>query len=295
MTPRERAIKSLTLLRQNASKRNATYSQCFLDDMADVIEQAIIADRQALQSEICKKMELIKRMEGLALLSGLPVYNMIVGIIQSIFAQQSPPEESKPERLMVSIADAQKEEAYKAGLKSNLELDFEPWKGKEIASNWIQQKIRARSNQPEEKPNLTPFDPECSTCVREADEAADRAAKRVERMISSADRIATLQEWLAKDAQTIEQLNESNQKLSEENLALREKVRRLERDHFGSILAAAERDRQKIAQLEKEKNELEIKERERRETRSDWHTHFCDKPGCETTACECPTNYLSAS
>ena len=56
MTPRERAIESLTLLRQNASKRNATYSQCFLDDMADVTEHAIIADRQALQSEMRQKI-----------------------------------------------------------------------------------------------------------------------------------------------------------------------------------------------------------------------------------------------
>jgi len=208
--------------------------QCF----ADVTEQAIIADRQTLQSEICKKMELIKRMEGLALLSGLPVYNMIVGIIQSVFAQQS---------------------------------------------------------QPEEKPNLTPFDPECSTCVREAKEEAEEAAKRVERMISSADRIAALHKWQARDALAIQQLNESNQKLSEENYVLREKIRRLERDHFGSILAASEKDRQRIAQLEKEKHALQIKEKKRRETRSDWHTHFCDKPGCETTACECPTNFLSAS
>jgi len=419
MTPRERAIESLALLRQNASKRNATYSQCFLDDMADVTEHAIIADRQALQSEICKKMELIKRMEGLALLSGLLVYNMIVGIIQSIFAQQSQPEESKPERLMISqeefnrcikqanenyreaerryqacyteltktqaesdrrvlaereacvtIADneaskaehwlnsgqstspqytkgtkegakeisrlirarsnqpeesrpfsifkpadsyfisvkesdrrvlAEREacakicDAYEVYCKSAFPVIHKPMEFGIAVSTGLAHNIRARSNQPEEKPNLTPFDPECSTCVRDADEAADRAAKRVERMISSADRIATLHEWQAKDAQTIEQLNASNRKLSEENFALREKVRRLERDHFGSILAAAERDRQKIAQLEKEKNELEVKERERRETRSDWHTHFCDKPGCETTACECPTKYFSAS
>lgn len=33
--------------------------------------------------------------------------------------------------------------------------------------------IRTRSNQPEEKQSLTPFDPSCSTCVREAKEEAE--------------------------------------------------------------------------------------------------------------------------
>lgn len=62
---------------------------------------------------------------------------------------------------------------------------------------------------------------------------ADRQAlqseivNQVERMISSADRIATLHEWQARDALTIQQLNQSNNLLSE-----------------------------KIAQLEKEKHEL---------------------------------------
>lgn len=117
----------------------------------------------------------------------------------------------------------------------------------------IAAQIRARSNQPEEKkcgqvfyvygqenekrctlPDGhngchmdTAFDPSCSTCVREAKEESEEEAKRVETMIFSADRIATLHEWQARDALTIQQLNESNQELSE-----------------------------KIAQLEKEKNEL---------------------------------------
>ena len=95
MTPRERAIESLTLLRQNASKRNATYSQCFLDDMADVIEQAIIADQQALQSEMKQKIDEYS--------SDLPsVKERMLHIVQVVFAQQSQPEELKPERLMIS-------------------------------------------------------------------------------------------------------------------------------------------------------------------------------------------------
>jgi len=410
MTPRERAKKII----DSVAVRLSLADQ---DVLRDKIEQAIIADRQALQSEIVDKLRRLQDCQNYssdfrkALDAG--VYNSICEI-QSVFAQQSQPEESKPERLMISqeefnrcikqanenyreaerryqacyteltktqaesdrrvlaereacakicedtikVVDepgmrghhawpghpvmiaikeairarsnqpeesrpfsifkpadsyfisvkesdrrvlAEREacakicDAYEVYCKSAFPVIHKPMEFGIAVSTGLAHNIRARSNQPEEKPNLTPFDPECSTCVREADEAADRAAKRVERMISSADRIATLHEWQAKDAQTIEQLNASNRKLSEENYALREKVRRLERDHFGSILAAAERDRQKIAQLEKEKNELEIKERERRETRSDWHTHFCDKPGCETTACECPTKYFSAS
>ena len=62
-------------------------------------------------------------------------------------------------------------------------------------------------------------------CSEMAEEEED--VKRVELMISSADRIATLQEWLATDAKIIQQLNQSNDLLSE-----------------------------KITQLEKEKHEL---------------------------------------
>lgn len=106
-------------------------------------------------------------------------------------------------------------DAYEVYCKSAFPVIHKPMEFGIGVSIGLAHNIRARSNQPEEKPNLTPFDPECSTCVREADEAADRAAKRVERMISSADRIATLHEWQAKDALTIQQLNESNNALSE--------------------------------------------------------------------------------
>ena len=395
MTPRERAIESLNLLRQNAWKRNATYSQCFLDDMADIIEHAILADRQTLQSELTERLNNAHRnWLHNGIVAGQTQCGFLYNFhreIQSVFAQQSQPEAGKPHafqgrsdrwceicnqpdraeihKVLVDVAFQQsvietecnrRILADRQALQSELEKRFtdpldeyptkesrkwaiinitrvieiiqsvfaqqsqpeerpkiqgfqvKPERGAGIETiepgrtftitGWLTEAecsrrvlaereacakaaiswtsdyrevdichkaadaIRARSNQPEEKPSLTPFDPSCSTCVREAKEEAEEDVKRVERMISSADRIATLQEWLATDAKIIQQLNESNNALSE-----------------------------KIAQLEKENHELQIKERERRETRSDWHTHFCDSPDCKTTACECSISHLSAT
>lgn len=214
MTPRERAIESLNLLRQNAWKRNATYSQCFLDDMADIIEQAILADRQTLQSEIEKRLGWLRKQDCEKYI----VYEKTIDVIQSVFARQSQPEESKP-----------KIQGF----------EVKPERGAGI--------------------NYTPFDPSCSTCVREAKEEAEEDAKKNhshgnpydadcagcvrkawERdkelnpytcippaLQQNPDRIATLHEWQAQDQKTIQELNASNNALSE-----------------------------KIAQLEKEKYEL---------------------------------------
>lgn len=291
MTPRERAWHYVT--GQGRAWNLEPYGLCENDFVA-IIEQAIIADRQALQSEMRQKIDEYS--------SGLPsVKERMLHIVQAVFAQQSQPEESKPERLMISQEEfnrcikqanenyreaerryqachaelsrvqaesdrrvlAEREacakicDAYEVYCKSAFPVIHKPMEFGIAVSAGLAHNIRARSNQPKEKPmpsqcnykfafggyqcvlwdrhftkhktrihdgteieaenlpSLTPFDPECSTCVREADEAADRAAKRVERMISSADRIATLHEWQAKDAQTIEQLNASNQKLSE--------------------------------------------------------------------------------
>ena len=99
--------------------------------------------------------------------------------------------------------------------------------------------------QPEEKPSLTPFDPSCSTCVREAREEAEEDAKTktvpikthenldayafyVEKVNDwQSTRIATLQEWLANDAKIIQQLNESNNLLSEKIAQLEKENREL--------------------------------------------------------------------
>jgi len=199
------------------------------DRAEDIITANILADRQALQSEMKQKIDEYS--------SGLPsVKERMLHIVQAVFAQQSQPEESQPEPQNDAAfqRDVTREthrhyqrEIENLKAESDRRVLAEREACAKTAISWtsnyrevdishkVAAAIRARSNQPEEKPNLTPFDPECSTCVREADEAADRAAKRVDRMISSTDRIATLHEWQAKDAQTIEQLNASNNALSE--------------------------------------------------------------------------------
>lgn len=250
MTPRERAIESLNLLRQNAWKRNATYSQCFLDDMADIIEQAILADRQTLQSEIVDKLRALRYRysNDAEYTQAFKFFSLAITETQSVFAQQSQPEERpkiqgfqvKPERgagietiepgRTFTITDwlteaesdrrvlAEREACAKAAISWTSDYREVDICHKAAAA------IRARSNQPEGK--FVPYNHyQCWLCSA----APDRHSKHID----SPDRIATLHEWQARDALTIQQLNESNNLLSE-----------------------------KIAQLEKEKNELTQKVKE---------------------------------
>ena len=197
----------------------------------------ILADRQALQSELEKRLGWLRKQDCEKYIA----YEEMIDVIQSVFAQQSKPFSvfrpaatyfiSKAECMRRISADRQALQSELEGLIEQYKSCFLPFTIERIIIIKCLEKIQsvfAQQSQPEEgKPNLTPFDSSCSTCVREAKEEAEEDAKRVERMISSADRIATLHEWQARDALTIQKLNESNNLLSE-----------------------------KIAQLEKEKNEL---------------------------------------
>lgn len=187
----------------------------------------ILADRQALQSEIAERLNNAHRnWLHNGIVAGQTQCGFLYNFhreIQSVFAQQSQPEEKlKKETCMAQF-----------------------------------------------------FDPDCSTCVREAKEEAEENAKknsewewsdfgspakhrvvvppkRIE-TVDQLTRIATLHEWQAQDQKTIQSLNASNNALSE-----------------------------KIAQLEKEKNELTQK----LEQFQRYHAHLCDGPGyCILTAC----------
>lgn len=188
MTPRERAKKTI----DSVAVRLSLADQ---DVLRDKIEQAIIADRQALQSEIETRIELMHcgfqpQSEWAGALTEAS------GIVQSVFAQQSQPEEKK--------------------LKDHY---FRPY-----------------------------GDASCCLCSA----SASRHPKFV--LDGQSTRIAMLHEWIREDARTVQQLNESNQELSE-----------------------------KIVQLEKEKNELDAR-------LSTWRIRLllghpvnsfdCDDPNC---------------
>lgn len=187
MTPRERAKKII----DSVAVRHSLADQ---DVLRDKIEQAIIADRQALQSEIEKRFDW--EMRGWL---GDPKYGYFktaLNIVQAVFAQPSQPEEKK--------------------LKDHY---FRPYS-----------------------------DASCCLCSA----SASRHPKFV--LDGQSTRIAMLHEWIREDARTVQQLNESNQKLSE-----------------------------KIVQLEKEKNELDARLSTWRIRLSLSHpvnSFDCDDPNC---------------
>ncbi len=318
MTPRERAESLKKLV-------TVDIHQDFWDSIRQQIEQAILADRQALQSEIEKRLKAAhETWMHQGIIEGPTQCGLLYNFrreIQSVFAQQSQPEEGKPEiefdsgcpqcakRLAgepelcqpktcpISKAESDRRvlaerEACAKLADQYMEKCYEDidkvkgWKRQAAKENEMMNfgdlaaAIRARSNHPEGKQcgntfrNLyeqqrqctlpfghsgscmfTGYDPDCSTCVHEAKEEAEEDAKRVERMISSADRIATLHEWQARDAKIIQQLNESNNALS-----------------------------LKVAQLEKEKNELTQK----LETLSPAKAMYCNLHGLFSNhSCKC--------
>jgi hypothetical protein len=264
MTPRERAIVAVDTYYGNTRNRRVDDSE-----LVNEIEQTIIADRQALQSEIVNQIKAdfpeISDFYSQGLSSALR-------IVQSVFAQSDQPKIQGKDLFgsehIVSVSGSFCGQKMILESESDRRVLAEREACAKLAesfsdSEWLAMKIRARSSQTEEKPKYFRREPHefqpgisdlvsadwcflcgekkdhslhCSTCVREAKEEAEKDAKK-EKPLTVADipipdcwntaRIATLHEWQAKDALTIQQLNESNQKLSE-----------------------------KIAQLEKEKNEL---------------------------------------
>jgi len=253
MTPRERVE---AFIHANWKTRQDSLDFVFEEDrLGWLLEQMIIADRQALQSEITANLDQYKadsqkRTESQRRVINETIYTVYY-LVQSVFAQQSQPiDKSKPHafqgrsdrwceicnrsdraaihKVLVDVAFqqsviaeavlAEREACAKAAISWTAD-----YREVDICHK-AADAIRARSNQPEEKPsiNIGPTPKEWTVKVD-----AEEAAKRVETMISSADRIATLHEWQAKDARTVQQLNESNNALS-----------------------------LKVAQLEKEKNEL---------------------------------------
>lgn len=200
------------------------------DEIINLTEKAILADRQALQSKLMAKIEAAK-------VSGDTYFDMGIetatAIVQSVFAQQSQPEESKPSELRAEIA-FQREVARNIHMHYQKEIENLKSESdrrvlaereacilivKRTVANSdevsdIEREIRARSNQPEGKSNNHPIDPgvlfnELSPNLNRLDQSA---------------RIAALQEWLATDAKIIQQLNQSNQKLAEENRELRKRM-----------------------------------------------------------------------
>lgn len=272
MTPHERAIKAAEKITGWFWARTVTNAtNCDLGEKHAIeqIEQVILADRQVLQSEIVRRIW-IEKVEGLS--GAWSALNAAIGIVQSVFAQQSQPEKSKPfsvfkpaDSYFIAQAESDRRvlaereacakiaEEYEAekqeqanessregrGL-SGMSHVFEAQSGKKI-----KEMIRARSNQPEEKPSLTPFDLSCSTCVREAREEAEENAKTKAVPIRTlenldaytsyvkkvndwqADRIVKMHEWQAQDQKTIQELNQTCYELSRQLAEQKEENERL--------------------------------------------------------------------
>lgn len=213
MTPRERAqqfVDTQALLSLGEMQR------------VNVIEALLLADREALQSEIVKRLQM-ERAEASP--NAYLALNAAIGIVQAVFDQPAKPEGSKPEADMVHFAV----------------VPFQAYCGADKRGQCTAALLASVT---------------CKACAEVVDEWYQRSIDDNHQcwyLKNAAEDIRARSEQVS---ETIQQLNESNNKLSEENYALREKVRRLESLQSISALAAIERDKQTIARLEKENHEL---------------------------------------
>lgn len=183
----------------------------FCSNMAgvDAIEQTILADRQTLQSEIVKRLQLER--EGFSDNARL-VLNGAIGIVQAVFGQYGQPEESKPEKLLISQEEFNQciKQANENAGRIQAESDRRVLAEREACVRIVEEFLC--DHRDESIP--------CDGCVTV--EQIRARSNQVERMLSFAERIAALHQWLAEDQEIIQQLNESNQKLAEENRKLAE-------------------------------------------------------------------------
>lgn len=96
MTPRERAFRYVV---SEEGRKHLVIYEIGDGEAIDIIEGAILADRQALQSELVSRIQIEKAEASPGAWLAL---NAAIGIIQSVFAHQSQPEEIKPHQFQGS-------------------------------------------------------------------------------------------------------------------------------------------------------------------------------------------------
>lgn len=223
MTPRERAY----LLDNDLSEGGAYISELGQAERLAKIQFAITADRSQLEGEIVKRLRAAENVNP----EERHIFVMGIGGIHSrcrdkperhpvhggdeIFYTQA-----ESNRLILAereacalLADKYADECYEKidkvkGWKRRADKENEMMNFHDLSKE-----IRSRSN-PEQGseplPSLTPFDPSCSTCVREAKEEAEESAKEKS---AEPDRIAVLHSLLGEQAETINHLLEENHAL----------------------------------------------------------------------------------
>ena len=168
MTPRERAESLKKLV-------TVDIHQDFWDSIRQQIEQAILADRQALQSELEKRLGWLRKQDCEKYIA----YEEMIDVIQSVFAQQSKPFSvfrpaatyfiSKAECMRRISADRQALQSELEGLIEQYKSCFLPFTTERIIIIKCLEKIQsvfAQQSQPEEGKPKIEFDSGCPQCAK---------------------------------------------------------------------------------------------------------------------------------